>query len=118
MGVWGAGGARAGWAGLGWAGLARATSRIETHNTHDYQTDSNREPKNRDGTRRTRNIRQRNVLRHDATPMTLRFCSYTTRTPVTIQSVTPKFGERKEEKILPSNSGRYSNLPKSEAGGC
>jgi hypothetical protein len=27
----------------------------------------------RNGTRRTRNIRQRNVLRHDATPMTLRF---------------------------------------------
>jgi hypothetical protein len=57
-----------GWAGLGWAGLGRATSRIE----------------NRDKTRRTRNIRQRNVLRHDATPMTLRYCSYTTRTPVTI----------------------------------
>jgi hypothetical protein len=38
----------------------------------------------RNGTRRTRDIRQRNVLRHDATPMTLRFCLYMTRTPVTI----------------------------------
>jgi hypothetical protein len=67
---------------------------------------------NGDGTRRICNIRQRKVLRHDATPMTLRFCSYMTRTPVTTlvlnlgrrsetgreKRVTPKFGERKEEK--------------------
>jgi hypothetical protein len=47
---------------------------------------------------------------------------YMTRTPVAIlvwnweegangervKRVTPEFGERKEEKILPSNSGRYS----------
>jgi hypothetical protein len=61
--------------------------------------------------RRTHGIRQRNVFRHDATPMTLRFCSYTTQTPVTIlvlklgrsetgreKRVMPEFGERKEEK--------------------
>jgi hypothetical protein len=36
------------------------------------------------GTRRTRDIRQRNALWHDATPMTLRFCLYMTRTPATI----------------------------------
>jgi hypothetical protein len=36
------------------------------------------------GTRRTRDIRQRNALRHDATPMTLRFCLYMTRTPAFI----------------------------------
>jgi hypothetical protein len=54
--------------------------------------------------------------------MTLRFCSYMTRTPVTIlvlnlgrrsetgreKRVTPEFGERKEENILPPNSGRYN----------
>jgi hypothetical protein len=38
----------------------------------------------RNGTRRTHDIRQRNALRHDATPMTLRFCLYMTRIPVTI----------------------------------
>jgi hypothetical protein len=27
------------------------------------------------------------------------------------ERVTPEFGERKEEKILPPNSGRYSTLP-------
>jgi hypothetical protein len=68
--------------------------------------------KNRDGTRRTRNIRQRNVLRHDATPMTLRFwfihdtdtCHHTglklgRRSETGREKrVTPEFGERKEEK--------------------
>jgi hypothetical protein len=39
---------------------------------------------NRNGTRRTRDIRQRNALRHDATPMTPRFCLYMTQTLVTI----------------------------------
>jgi hypothetical protein len=47
-----------------------------------------------------------------------------TRTPVTIlvlnlgrsemgreKRVTPEFGERKEEKILPPNSGRYKSIP-------
>jgi hypothetical protein len=65
------------------------------------------------------------VRRHDATPMTLRFCSYMTQTPVTIlvlnlgrrsetgreKRVTPEFGERKEEKILRPNSGRYKPIP-------
>jgi hypothetical protein len=78
----------------------------------------------RNGTRRTHDIRQRNVLRHDATPMTLRFWfihdtdtyhytglklgrkSETGRE----KRVTPEFGERKDEKILPPNSGRYSCL--------
>ena len=27
------------------------------------------------------------------------------------ERVTPKFGERKEEKILPPNSGRYKPIP-------
>jgi hypothetical protein len=79
----------------------------------------------RNGTRRTRNIRQRNVLRHDATPMTLRFwfihdmdtCHYTglklgRRSETGREKrVTPEFGERKEEKILPPNSGRYKPIP-------
>jgi hypothetical protein len=74
---------------------------------------------NRNRTRRTYDIRQRNVRRHDATPMTLRFCSYMTQTPVTIlvlnlgrrsetgreKRVTLEFGERKEEKILPQIQG-------------
>jgi hypothetical protein len=54
-------------------------------------------------------------------PWHLGFGLYMTRTPVTIlvwnweegakqereKRVTPEFGERKEEKILPPNSGRY-----------
>jgi hypothetical protein len=109
----------------GWVGLGRATSRIETHDTHDPVRDARHglqsRTENRDRTRRTRNIRQRNVLRHDATPMTLRFlfihntdtCHYTGlklgRKSETGREkrVTPEFGERKEEKILPPNSGRY-----------
>jgi hypothetical protein len=76
----------------------------------------------RNRTRRTRDIRQRNVLRHDATPMTFRFwfihdtntCHHTgLKLGRRIETgrekrVTPEFGERKEEKILPPNSGRYS----------
>jgi hypothetical protein len=64
----------------------------------------------------------KNVLRHDATPMTLRSlfihdtdtCHYTSlklgrkSESVIEKRVTPEFGERKEEKILPSNSGRYN----------
>jgi hypothetical protein len=76
----------------------------------------------RDETRRTCDIKQRNALRHDATPMTLRFwfindtdtCHYTGlklgRKSETGREkrVTPEFGERKEEKTLPPNSGRYT----------
>jgi hypothetical protein len=54
-------------------------------------------------------------------PWHLDFGLYMTRTPVAIlvwnweegangereERVTPEFGERKEEKILPPNSGRY-----------
>jgi hypothetical protein len=121
-GCGGAGGARArlGRAGLGWVGPGHFADRNPRHARLSNRLQSR--TKNRDGTRRIRNIRQRNVLRHDATPMTLRFCSYMTRTPVTIlvlnlgrrsetareKRVTPEFGERKEEKILPPNSGRYS----------
>jgi hypothetical protein len=68
------------WVGLGWAEPLRG-SKPTTRTTLKRAPIANR---NRDGTRRTRNIRQGNVLRRDATPMTLRFCSYTTRTPVTI----------------------------------
>jgi hypothetical protein len=52
----------------------------------------------RDGTRRTRDIRQRNALLHDATPMTLRFCLYMTRTPVTILVLNWEDGAKREEK--------------------
>jgi hypothetical protein len=55
-------------------------------------------------------------------PWHLGFGLYMTRTPVAIlvwnweegakqgreKRVTPEFGERKEEKILPPNSGRYN----------
>jgi hypothetical protein len=55
-------------------------------------------------------------------PWHLGFGLYMTRTPVAIlvwnwgegakqereKRVTPEFGERKEEKILPPNSGRYT----------
>jgi hypothetical protein len=79
-GAWGGARGAHGRAGLGWAEPlcgsnlrhARLSNRIQSRT------------KNRDRTRRTRNIRQRNVRRHDATPMTLKFCSYTTWTLVTI----------------------------------
>jgi hypothetical protein len=72
-----------GWAGLGWSGPLRG-SKPTTRTT----LKGNQSPiEIRNGTRRTRDIRQRNVLRHDATPMTLRFwfihdtdtCHYTCR---------------------------------------
>jgi hypothetical protein len=87
----------------GWAGLGRIADRNPRHARPLNGLQSR--TKNRNGTRRTRNIRQRNARRHDATPMTLRFCLYMTRTPVTIlklgrrsktgiqKRVTPKFGE-------------------------
>jgi hypothetical protein len=57
-------------------------------------------------------------------PWHLGFGLYMTRTPAAIlvwnwkeganeereKRVTPEFGERKEEKILPPNSGRYKKL--------
>jgi hypothetical protein len=108
----GARGARAkpGRAGLDWAGLDHNADRNPGHARPLNELQSRVENRNR--TRRTYDIRQRNVSRHDATPMTLRFCSYMTRTPVTIlvlnlgrrsetgreKRVTPEFGERKEEK--------------------
>jgi hypothetical protein len=69
-----------GWAGLGWAGPLRGSK--PTTRTTIIGNQSPTEIRN--GTRRTRDIRQRNALRHVAAPMTLRFCSYATRTPVTI----------------------------------
>jgi hypothetical protein len=73
---------RGAWAGLDRAGLGHIADRNPRHarplNGLPSQTEI------RDGTRRTRDIRQRNALVHDATPMTLRFCLYITRTPVTI----------------------------------
>jgi hypothetical protein len=80
----GARGARAGpgRTGLGWVGLGRIADRNPRHARPLNGNQSRTEIRN--GTRRTRDIRQRNVLRHDATPMTLRFCLYMTRTPVAI----------------------------------
>jgi hypothetical protein len=69
-----------GWAGLGWAGPLRGS---KTHDVRGPQNGIKSRIEIRNGTRRTLNIRQRNVLRHDATPMTLRFihdtdtCRYT-----------------------------------------
>jgi hypothetical protein len=94
-GTWGGGQGRqgrAGRAGLGWVGSGHFADRNPRHDV--YQTDSSR---------------------HDATPMTLRFwfihdtdtCHYTGlklgRKSETGREkrVTPEFGERKEEKILP-----------------
>jgi hypothetical protein len=65
------------------------------------------------------------VHQHDAIPMTLRFwfihdtdtCHHTglklgrSRETGREKRVTPEFGERKEEKIPPPNSGRYTNAP-------
>jgi hypothetical protein len=61
---------RLGWAGLGWAGPLRGS---KTHDERGPLNGIKSRIEIRNGTRRTLNIRQRNVLRHDATPMTLRF---------------------------------------------
>jgi hypothetical protein len=122
MGGCGAPGARRagpGQAGLGWVGPIHFVDRNLQHAQPSNGLQLRIEI--RDGTRRTRDIKQRNALRHDATPMTLRFwfihdtdtCHYTGlklgRKSKTGREkrVTPEFGERKEEKILPPNSGRY-----------
>jgi hypothetical protein len=80
----GARGARAGPGriGPGWVGLGHITDRNPRHARPSNGLQSRIEI--RDGTRRTRDIKQRNALWHDATPTTLRFCLYMTRTPVTI----------------------------------
>jgi hypothetical protein len=106
-------------AGLGWAGPLRGS---KTHDMHGPLNGIKSRIEIRNETRRTLNIRQRNVLRHDATPMILRFwfthdtdtCRYTgfeigkkEQNGEREKRVTPEFGERKEEKILPPNSGRY-----------
>jgi hypothetical protein len=73
------------WAGLGrtgsdWAGLGHSMGLTPIGK-------SDREPKSklgRDEHAIKHDIRQRNMLWHDATLMTLRFCLYMTRTPVTI----------------------------------
>jgi hypothetical protein len=131
--AWGRGGARGpdraglGWARLGWDGLDHNADRNPRHARPLNGLQSRVENENR--TRRTYDIRQRNVRRHDATTMTLRFCSYMTWTPVTIlvlnlgrrsetgreNRVTPEFGERKEEKILPPNSGVTNLSPLKES---
>jgi hypothetical protein len=107
----GAPGARGlGRTGLGWAGLGQIADRNPRHARPLNGLQSRIEIRNR--TRRTRDIRQRNALRHDATPMTLRFwfihdtdtCHYTglklgRRSETGREKrVTPEFGERKEEK--------------------
>jgi hypothetical protein len=110
-----------GWVGLGWAGLGHITDRNPRHARPLNEIPLRTEIQNR--TRRTHDNRQRNALRHDATPMTFRFwfihdtdtCNYTGlklgRRSETgrEKGVTPEFGERKEEKILPPNSGRYTS---------
>jgi hypothetical protein len=65
-----AGAGRAGWAGLGWAEPLRGS---KTHDERGPLNGIKSRTEIRNGMRRTLNIRQRNVLRHDATPMTLRF---------------------------------------------
>jgi hypothetical protein len=111
------------WAGMGWAGLDHNVDRNPRHARPLNGLQSRVENRNR--TRRTYNIRQRNVRRHDATPMTLRFwfihdtdtCHHTglklgRRSETGREKrVTPEFGERKEEKIPPPNSGRYKRHP-------
>jgi hypothetical protein len=80
-----AGPGRTGPAGLGWAGLgwAEPLRGLKTHDVRGPLNGIKSQIEIRNGTRRTLNIRQRNVLRHDATPMTLRFihdtdtCRYT-----------------------------------------
>jgi hypothetical protein len=107
-------------AGPGWAGLGHIADRNPRHTRPLNGLQSRTEIRNR--TRRTRDIRQRNALRHDATPMTLRLwfihdtdtCHYTglklgRRSETEREKrVTPEFGERIEEKIIPPNSGRYT----------
>jgi hypothetical protein len=122
-------GARTGWAG---APGARGPDRAEPGHIADRNLRRAR-PLNgnqsrteiQNGTRRTRDIRQRNMLWHDATPMTLRFLfihDTDTRHYTGLKlgrrsetgrekRVTPEFGERKEEKILLPNSGRYKPIP-------
>jgi hypothetical protein len=81
------GGGRAGQTGPDRVGLSRARlGHIADRNPRHARplNGIKSRTKIRNGTRRTHGIRQRNALRHDATPMTLRFCLYTTRTPVTI----------------------------------
>jgi hypothetical protein len=126
MGGCGAPGARRagpGQAGLGWVGPIHFVDRNLQHAQPSNGLQLRIEI--RDGTRRTRDIKQRNALRHDATPMTLRFwfihdtdtCHYTglklgRRSKTGREKrVMPEFGERKEEKILPPNSGRYKPIP-------
>jgi hypothetical protein len=108
-------------AGLGWAGLGHIRDRNPRHARPLNEIPLRTEIQNR--TRRTHDNRQRNALRHDATPMTFRFwfihdtdtCNYTGlklgRRSETgrEKGVTPEFGERKEEKILPPNSGCYTS---------
>jgi hypothetical protein len=75
-----AGPAGLGWARLGWAGPLRG---LKTHDVRGPLNKIKSRIEIRNGTRRTLNIRHRNVLRHDATPITLRFihdmdtCRYT-----------------------------------------
>jgi hypothetical protein len=69
----GARGAQAGAGQAGWAGLGRTTSRIKNPRRARPLNGIKSRTEIRNGTRRTLNIRPRNVLRHDATPMTLRF---------------------------------------------
>jgi hypothetical protein len=64
-------GARGAWAGPGRAESGHITDRNPRHARPLNGNQSRTEIQN--GTRRTRDIRQRNMLRHDATPMTLRF---------------------------------------------
>jgi hypothetical protein len=59
-----------GWAGLGWAGPLRGS---KTRDARGPLNGIKSQIEIRNGMRRTLNIRPRNVLRHDATPMTLRF---------------------------------------------
>ena len=61
---------RLGWAGLGWVQPLRG---LKTHDVRGPLNGIKSRIEIRNGTRRTLNIKQRNVLRHDATPMILRF---------------------------------------------
>jgi hypothetical protein len=65
-----AGSDRAGWAGLRWVEPLRG---LKTHDVREPLNGIKSRIEIRNGTRQTLNIRQRKVLRHDATPMTLRF---------------------------------------------
>jgi hypothetical protein len=86
---------RQGRAGSGWAGLGRARlsrARLgrtvgQNHDTLNRRSESKRETEivmRRDEHAIKHYIRQRNMLRHDATPMTLRFCLHTIWTTVAI----------------------------------